>query len=248
VPTYPEPAVLYPEVAAAGSLATALQAVAVEQGLSVHVPVTESSSLYGARVPTIVAHREELRVSASHVERRWFIRGCERDQGLALVEGDTLDLAQVARAMQAWHDGAALADIPKLAPFVKLTGRFEVPDRDPLQLTESEWQHLRKEAVEVSWAEYQALIEAAYGEPRLRQLYPFTSHWSLRFSTTTRPSLSRDVLVCLHAQHAKDYIVTMGYMGQYLGETATAEEAVSLAVRHLPADPSPVTYGAAGSS
>jgi hypothetical protein len=201
VPTYPDPAVLFPEVAAAGSLAAALQAVAVEQGLSVHVPVTESSSLYGVLVPTAVSHREDLQVSASHVERRWFVRGCERDQGLALIEGDTLDLAQVARAMQAWHDGAPLADISKVAPFVKLTGRFEVPDRDPSQLVESEWQHLRKEAVEVNWPEYHALIEAAYAEATLRHLYPFTSHWSLRFSTRTRPSLSRDVLVCLHAQH-----------------------------------------------
>jgi Family of unknown function (DUF6193) len=107
---------------------------------------------------------------------------------------------------------------------------------------------LRKEAVEVNWPEYHALIEAAYAEPRLRRLYPFTSHWSLRFSTRTRPGLSRDVLVCLDAQHGKDYIVTMGYMGQYLGETATAQEAVLPAVRHLPADLSPVTYGAAGSS
>ncbi len=248
MPTYPDPAVLYPEVAAEGSLAAALQAVAVAQGLSVPVPVTESSSLYRALVPTTVPHREELEVSASYVERRWFVRGCERDQSLALIEGDTLDLAQVARAAQAWHDGVTLTDIPQVAPFVELTGRFEVPDRDPTRLVESEWQHLRKEAAEVNWPEYQALVEAAYTEPRLRHLYPFTSHWSLRFSTRTRPSLSCDVLVCLHTGRGKDYIVTMGYMGQDLGETATAEEAVSLAVRHLPADLSPVTYGAAGSS
>jgi hypothetical protein len=165
-----------------------------------------------------------------------------------LIEGDTLKLAEVVRAAQAWHDGVPLADIPRVAPFVELTGRFEVPDRDPVRLVESEWQHLRKEAAEVDWAEYRALIEAAYAEPRLRQLYPFTSHWSLRFSTRTRPDLSRDVLVCLHAGHGKDYLVTLGYMGQDLGETGTAEEAVSLAVRHLPTDLNPVAYGAAGTS
>jgi hypothetical protein len=222
--------------------------VAVEQGLSVPVPVTESGSLHRAVVPTIVPHREELEVSASWVERRWFVMGCERDQGLALIYGDTLDLAQVARAAQAWHDGAALADIPQIAPFVQLTGRFEVADGDPARLVESEWQHLRKEAVEVNWPEYHALIEAAYAEPRLRHLYPFTSHWALRFSTRTRPSLSRDVWVCLHAGRGRDYLVTMGYGEQSLGETATAEEAVSLALRHLPADLGPVVYGAAGSS
>ncbi|KAB1153338.1 hypothetical protein F6X68_14500 [Micromonospora sp. AMSO12t] len=245
MPTYPDPAVLYPEVAAEGSLAAALRAIAVEQGLSVPVPVTESSSLYGTLVPTTVPHREELKVSASYVERRWFITGCERDQGLALIQGDTLDLAQVARAAQAWHDGTPLTDIPQAASFVELTGRFEVPDRDPTRLVESEWRHLLKEAAEVSWPEYHALIEAAYAEPRLRQLYPFTSHWSLRFSTKTRPNLSGDVLVCLHPRRDKDYSVTLGYMGQDLGETATAEEAVSLAARNLPADLGSATYGAA---
>ncbi|MEV4466109.1 DUF6193 family natural product biosynthesis protein [Micromonospora echinofusca] len=245
MPTYPDPVVLYPEVAAEGSLAAALRAVAVRQGLSIPVPVTASNSLHGAVVPTTVPHREELEVSASYIERRWSIRGCERDQGLALIEGDTVDLAQVARAAQAWHDGAPLTEIPQAASFVKLTGRFEVPDRDPAGLVESEWRHLRTEAAEVNWPEYHALIEAAYAEPRLRQLYPFTSHWSLRFSTSTRPSLSHEVLVCLHAGRGKDYSVTMGYMGQGLGETDTAEEAVSLAARNLPADLGPVRYGAA---
>ncbi|XVU30336.1 DUF6193 family natural product biosynthesis protein [Actinoplanes sp. CA-054009] len=248
MPTYPDPAVLYPEVAARGSLSAALQTIAVELGLFIQVPEMESSSLYGALVSTTVAHRQSLEVSASRVERRWFIRGRERDQNLALIEGDTLDLAQVARAAQAWHDGAALDEFPEVAPFVKLTGRFEVPDRDPGQMVESEWQRLRKEAAEVDWPEYHALIEAAYAEARLRKLYPFTSHWSLRFSTKTRPSLSREVGICLHPQHDQDYIVTMGYMGQDLGRTTTAEEAVSLAVRHLPPNLNPVTFGAAGSS
>ncbi|MFH9040705.1 DUF6193 family natural product biosynthesis protein [Streptomyces sp. NPDC017966] len=41
--------------------------------------------------------------------------------------------------------------------------------------------------LEYVWQEtHQALIEAAYAEPTLRALYPFTSHWALRFSTTIR--------------------------------------------------------------
>lgn len=229
-----------------GSLAAALRAVALEQGLSVPVLVKESSSMYHASVPTNVAHRGKLQVSASHVKRQWYIQGDERDQGLALIEGVTLDLTQIARAAQAWHDGVPLTSIPHAAPFVKLTGRFEVPDRDPARLVESEWLHLRKEAAETNWPEYHALIEAAYAEPRLRQLYPFTSHWSLRFSTKTRPNLSREIMVCVHPGRSKDYTVTMGYTGQNLGETTTAEEAVTLAVRNLPADLTPVTYGVAG--
>src|SRR4051812_42017496 len=89
VSTHPDPAVLYPEVAAAGSLAASLRAAAVEQRLSVPVPVTESSSLYSAAVPTNVPHRQELLVSASYVERLWFIDGRERAQGFVVIEGQT---------------------------------------------------------------------------------------------------------------------------------------------------------------
>jgi hypothetical protein len=243
VPTYPDPAVLYPEVAGWRSLAAALRVAAIEQGLSVPVPVPKANFLHSAHIPTSVPHRRDLVVSASLVERQWYVRGCDRGQGLTLIEGSTADLAQVARAAQAWHDGVALTDILEVAPFVELTGRFEVPDLDPTRLVESEWQHLRTEAASVNWPEYHALIEAAYADPTLRHLYPFTTHWSLRFSTSTRPALSRDVSVCLHAGHGRYYRVTMDYLGQSLGETATAEEAVSVAVRHLPDDLKLVTYG-----
>ncbi|WP_143681763.1 DUF6193 family natural product biosynthesis protein [Actinacidiphila glaucinigra] len=74
-----------------------------------------------------------------------------------------------------------------------MTGRLEGPDRDPARFTESEWQSLRLGAAEMEydWHEtFQALIEAACAAPALRALYPFTSHWALRFSITTRPDLT----------------------------------------------------------
>ncbi|MCF3134701.1 hypothetical protein [Streptomyces olivochromogenes] len=87
------------------------------------------------------------------------------------IDGGTGDLAQVARAARAWHDGAALDDIRQVAPCVRLTGRFEVPDNDPELLTESDGQGKRQEAADLEyvWQEtYQRLIEAAYAEPVLR--------------------------------------------------------------------------------
>lgn len=50
---------------------------------------------------------------------------------MALVDGRTDDLAEVARAARAWHDGAPLNDIRRAAPLVHLTGRFQVPENDP---------------------------------------------------------------------------------------------------------------------
>ncbi|MEU8588421.1 DUF6193 family natural product biosynthesis protein [Streptomyces sp. NPDC048664] len=238
-----DPSTLYPDIATAGSLAAALQAVATRDGLGVSFSASESDPLRDASVTSTVPHRTVLSISAWAVERRWSIRGSEPSQGMTLVDGDTDDLAQVARAAQAWHDGAELAALHRAAPFVHLTGRFEVADHDPVQLTESEWQHLRTEAGEVDWPEYRALIEAAYAEPALRGLYPFTSHWTLRFSTSTRPRLSV-VPLCVNAYRQKPYTVSAQLMGEALAEAPTAEEAVSAAVRRLPSGLGPVTHGA----
>ncbi|GAA1315383.1 hypothetical protein GCM10009647_043190 [Streptomyces sanglieri] len=243
--THPDPAVLYPDVAAHGSLAAALQAVAEERGFAVSVTSSGSGSLSHAAAESGLPYRKALLVSSWAAERRWSIRGEETFAGSALIEGDTVDLAQVAVAAQAWQDGAALSDIRHAAPFVRLTGRFEVPDSDPLRLTESEWQYMRTEAEERDWPAYQALIEAAYAEPALRRLYPFTSHWTLRFSTTTRPSLTLIGPCLLAAGADQGYRVSTGFTGAgLLAEAATAQEAVAAAVRHLPEDPGPVTFGA----
>ncbi|MFJ5798558.1 DUF6193 family natural product biosynthesis protein [Streptomyces decoyicus] len=102
-----------------------------------------------------------------------------------------------------------------------LTGQFEVPDLDPARLTASEWQSMRQEAGELEpvWQEtYQALIEAAHAEPALRALYPFTSHWPLRLSITTRPSLTV-VGPCLMANSA--CVVEAHGPVVYLGHCAT---------------------------
>ncbi|MFD0339867.1 DUF6193 family natural product biosynthesis protein [Streptomyces sp. NPDC127117] len=245
VTTHPHPAVLYPDVAARGSLAAALQAVAEECGFAVSVTSPDSSPLSHAAAESGLPYRKALIVSSWVAERRWSVRGEEPFEGSAVIRGDTDDLAQVAGAARAWQDGVALGDIRQAAPFVRLTGRFEVPEPDPVRLTESEWQRMRTEAGEQDRPAYQALIEAAYAEPVLRRLYPFTSHWTLRFSTTTRPNLTL-IGPCLLADRVEQgYTVSKGFTGTGLpAEAATAQEAVAAAVRHLPEDPGPVTFGA----
>lgn len=241
---HPAPEVLYPDVVARGSLRAALQALADEGGLSVPFTAEDPGALTYAVTESRLPHRKRLLVNSWVHKRRWSIRGEETAQGLALVQGDTDDLAQVARAAHAWHDGSALSDIRAAAPFVRLTGRFEVPDHDPVRLAESEWQHMRAEAGEQNWPAYQALVEAAYAEPALRALYPFTSHWTLRFSATTRPGLTITG-PCLLALGVEEYLVSKGFTGaDPLARTTTAQEAVAAAVRHLPAGLGPVASGA----
>ncbi|MFF3676154.1 DUF6193 family natural product biosynthesis protein [Streptomyces sp. NPDC002120] len=241
----PDPAALYPDVEAHGSLGAALRAVA--QGRLASVPLTspEADPLLAASVDCTLPYREPLRVSAYHHERLWSIRGVASFDEMALVEGTTDDLAQVAEAARAWHDGVALSDICQAAPFVRQTGRFDVPDLDPALLTESEWRHLRTEANELEYPwqpAYQALIETAYAEPALRRLYPFTSHWALRFSTTTRPRLSV-VGPLLEARGVGEYVLAFSIADQDGARYATAAEAVAAAVPQLPPGLGPVTLG-----
>lgn len=245
VSTPPDPAVLYPDVAACGGLAAALRAAADGRLDSVLAASPDSASMTYAVVASTLPHREPLRISAGTYERRWSIRGEEAFQGLCLIDGDTDDLAQVARAARAWHDGDCLDDIRRAAPFAHPTGRFEVPDLDPVRLVEAEWQGMLLGAreLEYSWQEqYQALVEAAYAEPALRALYPFTSHWALRFSSTTRPSLTFGS-PCLSAGGDGTYGVGTGFITPNLGVFTTAAEAAALAVRHLPTGFGPVTLG-----
>ncbi|MGC4950733.1 DUF6193 family natural product biosynthesis protein [Streptomyces sp. DT224] len=241
----PDPAALYPEAAAHGSLAAALRAVAAG-GLD-EVPLTspDAEPLLQAGAATTPAHRAPLRISAYAYERRWRIRGEDSFQSLAVLEGETDDLAQVARAVRGWHDGESPEDIHRAAPFARPTGRFEVPDLEPGRLTESEWQGKLQEAagLEYPWASaYRSLIEAAAAEPALRALYPFTSHWALRFSTTTRPHL---IVVgpCLVATGKGAFGVGRGIVTMDLGEFTTAGEAVAAAVTHIPPGVGPVALG-----
>lgn len=246
VPTPPDPAALYSDVAAFGSLAAALQAEAGGCLASVSVMSPDSDPLVEATIACILPHRDPLRIRAWTRERRWSIRGAEPFEGMALVDGATNDLAQVARAARAWHDGARLDHIRRVAPFVHLTGRFEVPDNDPVRLAQAEWQSLRQEAGELEYAwqpVYQALIEAAHAAPALRALYPFTSHWALRFSTSTRPQLT---VVGPYLTHSSDGTYGLGSgtdVSDDLGRFTTAHEAVELAVQHLRSRLLPVTLG-----
>ncbi|MEY9837992.1 DUF6193 family natural product biosynthesis protein [Streptacidiphilus sp. EB103A] len=120
-----------------------------------------------------------------------------------------------------------MTEIRRTAPFVHLTGRFEVPDHDPAQLAESEWQHLRTRAAEADTPEF-----------------PFTNMWTLRFSTCTRPGLI-DLGLFLDAHRGGRYTLSNRLLdGEILSEAAKAEELVSVAVRHLPSHLGPVTSGA----
>jgi hypothetical protein len=81
-----------------------------------------------------------------------------------------------------------------------------------------------------------AFIAAAHAEPRLRALYPFPTHGTLKFLRSGPPfdGTHRDDLPYIICS-GPPYAVHAIHRGA-LGKGATPEEAVALVVTHLPAE------------
>ncbi|MER7828260.1 DUF6193 family natural product biosynthesis protein [Streptomyces sp. NPDC096097] len=75
------------------------------------------------------------------------------------------------------------------------------------------------------------MIEAAFAEPRLRQLYPFPSHGGLHFH---RFMWSNDLPFMVKGEET--YSVYAARYAGLLGEVATPQEAAALVVANLPSD------------
>ncbi|MFI6235238.1 DUF6193 family natural product biosynthesis protein [Micromonospora sp. NPDC050784] len=241
MPSDPTVEDLYPEVAAAGSLAAVLDAVAARHGLSLGAvrALDGSSPLTSAGVPSESSVRDDLTVSAGIGERHLRFEGW--GQGIQLIVGNTDDLVGVVRTAHDWRAGTPLHDIRRSLPFVVLTRRGDVVEEGPAAVVAAEWQWLRQRTEEADWPHHTALVEAAYNEPRLRQLYPYTSHSVLNFSTTTGYPFSPSP-VSLSGHGSRSNFRVWGRR-EVVGETATAAEAVALAVAHLPTDLGPAVAG-----
>lgn len=77
--------------------------------------------------------------------------------------------------------------LPDLAAARKLGPAATVEARWQQLLLVWRWHHMRHEILKpgTAYPGIVSLIEAAGAEPRLRQLYPFTSHCNLNFSSFT---------------------------------------------------------------
>ncbi|MFJ7777324.1 DUF6193 family natural product biosynthesis protein [Streptomyces yangpuensis] len=230
----PDPSVLYPDVAAHGSLAAALQAAAADQGMSLPLAVTPSDPLRHATFTSVLPHRHSSYVTAWQHERKWTIWGSSNDR--LMVCGSTGDMRDLPRPIRGWAEGAGLDEIGQAAPFDLLTGHFEVPDNNPADVIASQWQWLLKDARDADWPQYRALVESAHAVPEFRRLHPFTSHWALSFSDTPHPPFSPPFVSIHSPRGTGDYTIREWWNGPALHQVATAAEAIAVAVGRIPAD------------
>ncbi|MGW2490028.1 DUF6193 family natural product biosynthesis protein [Streptomyces sp. NPDC001606] len=96
--------------------------------------------------------------------------------------------------------------------------------------------------VEAGWQKVRAdgrvrpeLLEAAYAEPRLRQLFPWTGMGELHFSRCTEWPGTWDIPYIQPAADGR-YWVSGPSRSQHVGPAATAQQAVAMVVERLPAD------------
>ncbi|MFF4870391.1 DUF6193 family natural product biosynthesis protein [Streptomyces sp. NPDC000961] len=237
---------LYPDLVSAGGFAGALEAVAADLGLSLGgVLVDASDPLRSAGVESTVADRKACWIGLGSEERWFFFSGWSR--GVQLVSGATRDLG--ARALEAWRKGLSLAEIREVSPFVEVGELAEAHEKGPAEAVALTWRRLveglRQESDRLGFAARMLQVaELAHTEPRLRRLLPFSSHWSLHFSTRTGYPYPRDVPFVVPLSDG-GFRVHGPSRGTVLGEADTAEQAVALVVSGLPAHCGPAVAGTA---
>ncbi|MEU3727382.1 DUF6193 family natural product biosynthesis protein [Streptomyces sp. NPDC031705] len=234
---------LYPELVAAGSLAAALERLAADLGVDLAVLPGDWGALVSAGIAASVPERKPLSVHIG-AESRWFgVSGWS--QGVELITGSTPDLADVVRAGVAWGQGGSLRELRAELPFLHSSERAEAHERGPAAVVELQWRLMRNEAAEApDFPEFGALVEAAHAERRLRELYAFSSHGTLGFSSCTGFPFQSEVAIA-PSHGGSPYRVLKHPHADVISEAATAEEAVAQAVTHLPGGLGPAVMGTA---
>lgn len=126
---------------------------------------------------------------------------------------------------------------PQRSPASEPPGTSGEPGSRPPAPDRLQWRHLRTDARTAPWPTQVELIEAAYARPELREIYAFTSHWTLRLATVLPPE--RPVVspgkasintICPAASHKGVITVEDDFASPPLAETTIADEAVSIAL------------------
>jgi hypothetical protein len=235
---------LYPELAAHGQLARAIQAAAAELGVDLGtVAPSQRDPRRWARVDSRVSDREPLGIGIGAVERWFLVSGWSR--GVQLVSGATQYVEEVVRAAVAWRRGASLSEIQEIASFVEVSDIARAHERGPADAVTEKWGLLRAAWSSDDRFHFVAdIIEAAYAAPVLRQLFPYTSHASLCFSTCTGFPFSDDV-PRIDPREGGGYVLRNRFMGDVIGEADDAESTITILLANLPDNVGPVVAGAA---
>ncbi|MEU9149908.1 DUF6193 family natural product biosynthesis protein [Streptomyces sp. NPDC048417] len=234
----------YADVIEAGGLAAALEQSAAGLGIPLILVAGRKEIADSVGIATTAAGRLPLLVFPRTDARGFRLVGRSRE--VDILTGEARDLADVVEAGAAWAAGTAVPEMRDGLPFLQFDALAEAHERGPEAAVAAQWGRLKEKAAgTASFPEFGRLVEAAYAEPRLRQLFPFTSHWTVAFSScTARPY--HDEIAIAPQYGGGPYLVLRHPNTGMLGEAATVEEAVALALAHLPESAGPAVAGFTG--
>ena len=225
-------------------LATALTGAAAELGVDLGPVVQEGA---GARTEVdgrvtgerFLALREGSTVLPFDISL--WSRGGER------VQGPMADLRQVAQVAHAWRSGASFATVHTLCPFLESGALRAAMGRGPAEAVAVKWRmnEVRARHFPV-WSHQLPLLIAGYAEPRLRRLFPVTSHFSLWLSGCVEYPHLRLTPLIEPLRDGRHHIVHHR-SGRERETFGSAEEAVARVAALLPADIGPAAAGSAAS-
>jgi hypothetical protein len=193
-------------------------------------------------------------------QKRVFLLGFW-ERGVKMAGGNTPDLTAAAGAAATWQADSRLAALREAWPFVEYGELAESYERG--NPTQAIWEMARRSRrsrdrglLEAARA---AVIEAAYAQPALRVLFPFTSLRSLNFSRCTRFPYSRDLPMIdtipraweppidpgAEVRFTIDWPPNSPYGTGHIADASSAAEAVAIVVAHLPAGCGPAIDGTA---
>jgi hypothetical protein len=226
----------YPDVAAAGGLAGAVAIALREIGSSLSADRAGVNFISYARVE---AGERFSQIYMAAGERLFLIDFWRK--GVQLAEGSIDDLQMVATVIDAW--------VRRAPSTAELAERFRFVHASAGALAYEEGRE-----VEQKWAAYLALrtetipgqrelFRAAWAEPRLRQLFPFTSMGVLCFSRCTGYPFVSDTPSIASIGGGRYRVYAADGRG-VLGE-GNVREAVEMAAAALPSGCGPAVAGTA---
>ena len=235
----------YPDLAEAGSLADALDHAAAAEGAKIGgARRSESDPLRCAIVASLTDERGGLSVYLGSVERAFIVTAWSR--GIQALSGTTSDLREVACVAAAWRTGTPLSEIRSRGSFPKVGSLAEAQETGgAVAAVALKWRQLRGEAAEHPIFEpFSNLVEAAHSQPKLRVLFPFTSHSSLHLSQCTGYPFTWTVPFVDHLAQGR-YLVCGPTRREVIGEAGTADQAIALVAANLPDGCGPAVAGTA---
>jgi hypothetical protein len=233
----------YADVIEAGGLASALEQLAADLDIPVVLVPGRKEIPDSVGIATTATGRLPLLVFPRTDTRGFQFLG--RSGDVDIVTGQTREPRDVLEAGAAWAAGTPVARMREELPFLLFDPLAEAHERGPAAAVAAQWDRLQEKAAATpSFPEFGLVVEAAHAEPRLRQLFPFTSHWTVAFSSCTGRPFRDEIAIA--PQHGGPYLVLRHSNTGMIGEAPTVEEAVALALAHLPESVGPAVAGFTG--